>query len=136
MAAAAVPLLPARHHRSSVSFLESGLTVETKVKPDSRKDTLDQTPRRQIRREIAFSPAQNLRLPSKRRQSPALPCSAAAFIFAAAGRQQFPVIESSVSLRRRGGAFDFLPMPRRRKDTSHHVRGGSTYVLFANRKPC
>jgi len=24
-----------------VSFLESGLTVETKVKPDSRKDTLN-----------------------------------------------------------------------------------------------
>src|SRR5262249_12812034 len=80
--------------------------------------------------------AERTRLSAKRKQSTALPCSAAAFIFAAAGRQQFPVIESSVSLRRRGGAFDFLPMQRRRKDTSHHVRGGSTYVLFANRKPC
>jgi len=37
---------------------------------------------------------------------------------------QFPGFDACmrmmVSLRRRGGASDFLPIPRRRKDANHH----------------
>jgi len=35
-----------------------------------------------------------------------------------------------VSLRRRGGASDFLPIPQRRKDTKNQDRAPKAYVLW------